>query len=82
MPVITLCRLLFKHPPSFTNVKLGLSPIENCQRKRSYDGGLGVLVFGRRVLVCVRGRAEEDGEPSVGSSRVFHGNGCTTWRSG
>ena len=54
MPVITLCRLLFKHPPS-TNVKLGLSPIENCQRKRSYDGGLGCWSLGGGSwCVCAR----------------------------
>lgn len=44
-----LCRLLFKHPnsPPF-NVKLGLCPIQNCQRKQSCSGGWvgGLWCFG------------------------------------
>lgn len=91
MAVITLAalhRLLFKHhnsPHLPTNVKLGLGPIQNCQRKRSYAGrGLMWWSFGWCGAWCVckgKWRADEDGELSVGSSRVFYGNGCTTWRS-
>lgn len=40
-------------------------------------GGLGGVAGARGR----GGKGEGEGELSVGSSRVFYGNGCTTWRS-
>lgn len=51
------CFLNLLTTPNPTNVKLGFSPIQNCQRKRSYDRscGCGALGGGVRADVCAKG---------------------------
>ena len=63
-------------------LNLDFSPIQNCQRKRSYEGGQ--LCWDSRVGradVCVRESRGLRVVSSVGGSSVFYSNGWTTWRS-